>query len=120
MLHADHPLARDVGELREKARFEEVPARTKGFFHTILRPSMFVENMLLALRGLVAFMPVRQERTGSWISAHDVVALDAVRAFERDLYGLLHELAGPNFCTFLHLRRRPTGSSSGLRAREYR
>ena len=97
-LHADHALAGDVRELREKARFEEMLAGTEGLPYTILRPSMFMENLLLALRGSVAFIPGRQERVVSWISADDV-ALGAVRAFERDLYGL-HELAGPDTCTF--------------------
>ena len=97
-LHADDPLARNVGELREKARFEEVLAGAEGLSYTILRPSMLMETLLLALRGPVAFIPGRQEHTISWISAGDV-ARAAVRAFERNLYGL-HELAGLDFCTF--------------------
>ena len=97
-LMADHSLAQNVGEFREKARFEEVLAGTDGVSSTILRPAMLMENLLLALRGPVAFVPGRQERTISWISAGDV-ARAAVRAFERDLQGR-HELAGPDSCTF--------------------
>jgi uncharacterized protein YbjT (DUF2867 family) len=97
-LHADHPLARNVGELGEKARFEEELAKTEGLSYTILRPSMFMENLLLALRGSVAFVPGRQMRPASWISANDV-ARAAVRAFERNIQGH-HELAGPDSCTF--------------------
>jgi uncharacterized protein YbjT (DUF2867 family) len=97
-LMADHPLAYDVGELRAKARFEEELAGTKDVSYTILRPAMFMETLLLALRGPVAFVPGRQRRTISWISAGDV-ARTAVRAFERDITGR-HELAGPDSCTF--------------------
>jgi uncharacterized protein YbjT (DUF2867 family) len=97
-LHANHPLARDVGELREKARFEEELAGTEGLSYTILRPSMFMENLLLALRGSAAFVPGRQRRAVSWISAGDV-ARAAVQAFERNIQGR-HELAGPDLCTF--------------------
>jgi uncharacterized protein YbjT (DUF2867 family) len=97
-LHTDHPLARDVGELREKARFEEELAGTEELSYTILRPSMFMENLLLALRGSVAFVPGRQRRPASWISADDV-ARAAVRAFEHKIQGR-HELAGPDLCTF--------------------
>jgi uncharacterized protein YbjT (DUF2867 family) len=97
-LHADHPLARDVGELREKARFEDELAGTEVLSYTILRPSMFMENLLLALRGFVAFVPGRQKIPATWISADDV-ARAAVRAFERDIEGR-HELAGPDSCTF--------------------
>ncbi len=59
---------------------------------------MLMENSLLALRGSVALIPSRQDRTVSRISADDL-ALGAVRAFERNLYGL-HELAGPDSRTF--------------------
>jgi uncharacterized protein YbjT (DUF2867 family) len=97
-LHADHPLARDVGEFREKARFEEVLAGTEGVGYTILRPAMFMETLLLALQGPIAFAPGRQRRLVAWISAGDV-ARAAVRAFERDIRGR-HELAGPDLCTF--------------------
>jgi uncharacterized protein YbjT (DUF2867 family) len=97
-LMADHPLAQDVRELREKARFEEELAETKDVSYTILRPAMFMETLLLALRGPVAFVPGRQRRTISWISAGDV-ARTAVRAFERDITGR-HELAGSDSCTF--------------------
>jgi uncharacterized protein YbjT (DUF2867 family) len=64
----------------------------------LLRPWEFIEVLLLALRGPLAFVPGRQRRTVSWISVGDV-ALAAVRAFERDITGL-HELAGPDSCTF--------------------
>ena len=99
-LHADHPLARDVGELREKARFEETLAGAEGVSYTILRPAMLMEDLLLALRGPVpvAFVPGGQRRPASWISADDV-ARAAVRAFERDLHGR-HELSGPDLCTY--------------------
>jgi uncharacterized protein YbjT (DUF2867 family) len=97
-LHADHPLAQNVGEFREKARFEKELAGTGGLSHTILRPAMFMETLLLALRGPVAFVPGRQRRAISWIPASDV-ALAAVRAFEKDITGR-HELAGPDSCTF--------------------
>jgi uncharacterized protein YbjT (DUF2867 family) len=97
-LYADHPLAQDVGELKEKARFEEELAGTEGLSYTILRPSMFMENLLLALRGSMAFVPGHQRRPASWISADDV-ARAAVRAFERNIQGR-HELAGPDSCTF--------------------
>ena len=97
-LHADHPHARNVGELREKARFEEVLAGTEGISLTILRPSMFMENLLLALQGPIAFVPGRQRLPATWISASDV-ARAAVRAFELDIHGR-HELAGPDLCTF--------------------
>jgi uncharacterized protein YbjT (DUF2867 family) len=97
-LMADHPLACGVGEFREKARFEKKLAETEGLSHTILRPSMFMETLLLALRGPVAFVPGRQSRPVSWISASDV-ARAAVRAFQRDITGR-HELAGPDSGTF--------------------
>jgi uncharacterized protein YbjT (DUF2867 family) len=97
-LYANHPLARDVGELGAKARFEVELAGTEGLSYTILRPSMFMENLLLGLRGPVAFVPGRQSLPASWISADDV-ARAAVRAFERDIEGR-HELAGPDSCTF--------------------
>ena len=103
-LLADHPLARDVGTFREKARFEEVLATEGGVSSTILRPVMFMETLLMASSGPVAFVPGRQRRIISWIRAEDV-ARAAVRAFERDVTGR-HELAGTDFATFDEAYRR--------------
>jgi uncharacterized protein YbjT (DUF2867 family) len=50
-LLADHPLAQRVGTLREKARFEEVLFGADDVSATVLRPVMFMETLLLALRG---------------------------------------------------------------------
>jgi uncharacterized protein YbjT (DUF2867 family) len=103
-LLADHPLAQAVGTLREKARFEEILLVTNGLSATVLRPVMFMETLLLALRGRVAFVPGRQRRPVRWISADDV-ARAAVRAFEGDVTGR-HELAGPDTVTFDEAYRR--------------
>jgi uncharacterized protein YbjT (DUF2867 family) len=103
-LLADHPLAQAVGTLREKARFEEILLETDCLSATVLRPVMFMETLLLALRGRVAFVPGRQRRPVRWISANDV-AHAAVRAFERDVTGR-HELAGPDTATFDEAYRR--------------
>ena len=103
-LLADHPLAQAVGTLREKARFEEILLETNGLSATVLRPVMFMETLLLALRGPVAFVPGSQRRPARWISANDV-ALTAVRAFEWDVSGR-HELAGPDTATFDEAYRR--------------
>lgn len=103
-LLADRPLARDVATLREKARFEEVLIAESGVSSTILRPVMFMETMLMASSGPVAFIPGRQGRIVSWICADDV-ARAAVRAFERDVTGR-HELAGTDFATFDEAYRR--------------
>ena len=103
-LFADHPLARDVGTFREKARFEEVLLAEAGVSSTILRPVMFMETLLMASSGPVAFVPGRQRRIISWIRADDV-ARAAVRAFERDVTGR-HELAGTDFATFDEAYRR--------------
>ena len=103
-LLADRPLARDVATLREKARFEEVLIAESGVSSTILRPVMFMETMLMASSGPVAFIPGRQRRIVSWICADDV-ARAAVRAFERDVSGR-HELAGTDFATFDEAYRR--------------
>ncbi len=103
-LLADHPLAQAVGTLREKARFEEILLETDGLSATVLRPVMFMETLLLALRGRVAFVPGRQRLPVCWISADDV-ARAAVRAFERDVTGR-HELAGPDTATFDDAYRR--------------
>jgi uncharacterized protein YbjT (DUF2867 family) len=103
-LLADHPLAQAVGTLREKARFEEILLGTDDVLATVLRPVMFMETLLLALRGPVAFVPGRQRRPACWISVNDV-ACAAVRAFERDVTGR-HELAGPDIATFDEAYRR--------------
>jgi uncharacterized protein YbjT (DUF2867 family) len=103
-LLADHPLARAVGTLREKARFEEVLFGAGGVSATALRPSMFMETLLMALKGPAAFVMGRQQHLVSWISAGDV-ALAAVRAFERDITGR-YELAGPDAATFDEAYRR--------------
>jgi uncharacterized protein YbjT (DUF2867 family) len=97
-LLVDHPLARKVGTLREKARFEEVLLGAGDISATVLRPAMFMETLLMALSGPVAFVPGRQRRQVRWISAGDA-ALAAVRAFERDITGR-HEIAGPDTATF--------------------
>lgn len=97
-LLVDHPLAQRVDVFREKWRFEEVLLRAEGVSPTILRPAMFMETLLLALRGPLAFVPGRQRRPASWISASDV-ALAAVRTFEKNITGR-HELAGPDLETF--------------------
>jgi uncharacterized protein YbjT (DUF2867 family) len=97
-LFADHPLARRVGTLREKARFEEALLGADDISATVLRPVMFMETLLLALRGPVAFVPGRQRRPAGWISASDV-ARAAVASFEKDITGS-YELAGPDTATF--------------------
>lgn len=103
-LHADHPLSQRVGTFREKARFEEVLFGADDVSATVLRPSMFMETLLLALKGPIAFVMGRQRRPVSWISADDA-ALAAVRAFERDITGR-HEIAGPDTATFDEAYRR--------------
>jgi uncharacterized protein YbjT (DUF2867 family) len=103
-LLVDHPLAQAVGTLRQKARFEEILLGTDDVLATVLRPVMFMETLLLALRGPVALVPGRQRRPVRWISANDV-ARAAVRAFERDVTGS-HELAGPDTATFDEAYRR--------------
>jgi uncharacterized protein YbjT (DUF2867 family) len=103
-LLVDHPLARKVGTFREKARFEEVLLGAGDVSATILRPAMFMETLLLALKGPLAFVMGRQRRPVRWISAADV-ALAAVRAFERNITGR-HELAGPDAATFDEAYRR--------------
>jgi uncharacterized protein YbjT (DUF2867 family) len=110
-LHADHPLAQKVGTLREKARFEEVLFGADDISATVLRPSMFMETLLMALEGPVAFVMGRQRRLVSWISAGDA-ALAAVRAFERDITGR-HEIAGPDTATFDGAYRRLSAARSG-------
>ncbi len=97
-LLVDHPLAQKVSAFREKLRFEEALLGAEGVTATVLRPAMFMETLLMALRGSVAFVPGRQRRPMAWISASDV-ALAAVRAFEGDITGH-HELAGPSRKTF--------------------
>jgi uncharacterized protein YbjT (DUF2867 family) len=103
-LLVDHPLAQAVGTLREKARFEEILLGADDVSPTVLRPVMFMETLLLALRGPVAFVPGRQRRPVRWIFADDV-AHAAVRAFERDVTGR-HELAGSDRGTFDEAYRR--------------
>jgi uncharacterized protein YbjT (DUF2867 family) len=103
-LLVDHPLAQRVGTLREKARFEEALLGADDISATILRPVMFMETLLLALSGPVAFVPGRQRRLVSWISAGDV-ARAAVRAFERGIHGR-YELAGTDIATFDDAYRR--------------
>jgi uncharacterized protein YbjT (DUF2867 family) len=97
-LLVDHPLAQRVGTFREKARFEEALLGAGDVSATILRPAMFMETLLMALKGPVAFVMGRQRRPVRWISADDV-ARAAVRAFERDMTGR-HEIAGPDVATF--------------------
>jgi uncharacterized protein YbjT (DUF2867 family) len=97
-LLADHPLARRVGTFREKARFEEVLLGAGDVSATVLRPAMFMETLLMALGGPLAFVPGRQRLPVRWISAGDA-ARAAARAFERDITGR-HELAGPETATF--------------------
>ena len=103
-LLVDHPLAQRVGTLREKARFEEALLGADGITATVLRPVSFMETLLLAMSGPVAFVPGRQRRTAGWISASDV-ARAAVRAFERGITGR-HEIAGPDIATFDEAYRR--------------
>jgi uncharacterized protein YbjT (DUF2867 family) len=103
-LLVDHPLAQKVGTFREKARFEEALLGADGVSATVLRPVMFMETMLIALSGPVAFVPGRQRRPMGWISAGDV-ARAAVASFEKDLTGR-YELAGPNTATFDEAYRR--------------
>jgi len=103
-LLVDHPLARRVGTLREKARFEESLLGADGVSATVLRPVSFMETLLLAMSGPVAFVPGRQRRPAGWISASDV-ARAAVRAFERDITGR-HEISGPDIATFDEAYRR--------------
>ncbi len=103
-LLVDHPLAQRVGTFREKARFEEALLGANDISATVLRPVMYMETLLLALRGSVAFVPGPQRRLVGWISASDV-ARAAVRAFEKDIYGR-YELAGPDTATFDEAYRR--------------
>jgi uncharacterized protein YbjT (DUF2867 family) len=97
-LLADHPLSRKVGTFREKARFEEALFGAGDVSATVLRPAMFMETLLMALKGPVAFVMGRQPHRIRWISADDT-ALAAVRAFERDITGR-HEIGGPDAATF--------------------
>lgn len=97
-LLVDHPLARRVGTFREKARFENVLLDAQDVSATVLRPVMFMETLLMALSGPVAFVPGPQRRPVGWIPVSDV-GHAAARAFERDIIGR-HELAGPDTATF--------------------
>lgn len=103
-LLADHPLARRVGTFREKAHFEEALLGADDISATILRPVMFMETLLMALQGSIAFVAGPQRRPVAWISASDV-GHAAARAFERDITGR-HELAGPDIATFDEAYRR--------------
>ena len=108
-LLVDHPLAQRVGTFREKARFEEAllganGISANGISATVLRPVMFMETLLLALSGPVAFVPGRQRRQVDWISASDV-ARAAVAAFSKDITGR-YELAGQDTATFDEAYRR--------------
>jgi uncharacterized protein YbjT (DUF2867 family) len=103
-LLVDHPLARRVGTLREKARFEEALLGAEDISATVLRPVMYMETLLLASSGPVAFVPGRQRCRVGWIPAGDV-ACAAVAAFERDITGR-YELAGPDTATFDEAYRR--------------
>jgi uncharacterized protein YbjT (DUF2867 family) len=97
-LLADHPLSRKVGTFREKARFEEALFGAGDVSAAVLRPAMFMETLLMALKGPLAFVMGRQPHRIRWISADDA-ALAAVRAFERDITGR-HEIGGPDAATF--------------------
>lgn len=103
-LLVDHPLAQRVGTFREKARFEEALLGARDVSATILRPVMFMETLLMALGGPVAFVAGPQRRPAGWISSSDV-GHAAARAFERDITGR-HELAGPDTATFDEAYRR--------------
>ncbi|MCA1848701.1 MAG: SDR family oxidoreductase [Actinobacteria bacterium] len=103
-LLVDHPLARRVGTFREKARFEEALLGAEDISATALRPVMFMETLLMALSGPVAFVPGRQRRRVGWIPASDV-ARAAVAAFEKNVTGR-YELAGPDTATFDEAYRR--------------
>jgi uncharacterized protein YbjT (DUF2867 family) len=103
-LLVDHPLAQRVGTFREKARFEEALLGAEDISATALRPVMFMETLLMALSGPVAFVPGRQRRRVGWIPASDV-ARAAVAAFEKNVTGR-YELAGPDTATFDEAYRR--------------
>jgi uncharacterized protein YbjT (DUF2867 family) len=103
-LLVDHPLARRVGTLREKARFEEALLGAEDISATVVRPVMFMETLLMALGGPVAFVPGRQRRRVGWVAAGDA-ARAAAAAFEKNVTGL-HELAGPDTATFDEAYRR--------------
>jgi uncharacterized protein YbjT (DUF2867 family) len=103
-LLVDHPLAQRVGTFREKARFEETLLGTEAISATVVRPVMFMETLLMALGGPVAFVPGRQHRRVGWISASDV-ARAAVAALEKNVTGR-YELAGPDAATFDEAYRR--------------
>ena len=98
VLMADHPLARNVGAFREKARFEKELLAAEDVSPTILHPAIFMETLDMMLRGPVAFIPGRQRRPVSFIAAGDI-ARAAVRAMQRDILGR-HELAGPEIVSF--------------------
>ena len=95
---ADHPLAQNVGAFREKARFEKELLAAQDVTSTVLRPAIFMETLDMMIQGPVAFVPGRQRRPVSFISARDI-ARAAVRSFQADLQGR-YELAGPETVTF--------------------
>jgi uncharacterized protein YbjT (DUF2867 family) len=97
-LMADHPLARNVGAFREKARFEEDLLSAEDVSSAILRPAIFMETLRMMLWGSVAYIPGRQRKPVSWIAAGDI-ARAAVRAIQGDIVGR-HELAGPEVVSF--------------------
>jgi uncharacterized protein YbjT (DUF2867 family) len=103
-LLVDHPLAQRVGTFREKARFEEALLGAEDISATVVRPVMYMETLLMALGGPVAFVPGRQRRRVGWIPASDV-ARAAVAAFEKNVTGR-YELAGPDTATFDEAYRR--------------
>jgi uncharacterized protein YbjT (DUF2867 family) len=103
-LHVDHPLALRAGTFREKARFEEALLGANGISATVLRPVMFMETLLMASSGPVAFVPGRQRNRVGWISASDV-AHATVAAFEKGVTGR-YELAGADIATFDEAYRR--------------
>jgi uncharacterized protein YbjT (DUF2867 family) len=97
-LMADHPQAQKVGPFREKDRFERELVSTEDISATVLRPAMFMETLYMMLQGPVAFVPGRQRRPISFISARDIAGA-AVRALQWKISGR-YELAGPDTVTF--------------------
>lgn len=97
-LKVDHPLAESAGAFRSKRDFERALMEYGDVRATVLRPAMFMETLLIALRSNTAFLMGRQPEPVSWIAASDV-ARAAVASFDRDITGT-HELAGPDTATF--------------------
>jgi uncharacterized protein YbjT (DUF2867 family) len=113
-LMADHPQAQKVGPFREKARFEREFMSTEEISVTVLRPAMFMETLYMMLQGPVAFVPGRQRRPISFISARDI-ARAAVQALQWKISGR-YELAGPDTVTFDEAFER-FGKGSGKKIR---